>query len=110
MTKARDYDPLAVNPDLVSELRIIQLGLLDPDDVRKRLGKLLRAALQLEFSTIPPYLSAAFSLGPNNGQIYQLILRVAKEEMLHMTVVANLMNAIGIAPDFRGAVPAYPFD
>jgi hypothetical protein len=30
--------------------------------------------------------------------------------MLHMTVVANLMNAIGIQPNILKAIPEYPFD
>ncbi|MDA9406496.1 hypothetical protein XH98_34210 [Bradyrhizobium sp. CCBAU 51745] len=68
---------------------------------------MLQSALQLEFATIPTYLSAAFSL-TGNSEIYELILRTAIEEMLHFTAVANLMNAIGIAPDIVAAVPQYP--
>ncbi|TYC68290.1 hypothetical protein FMN63_11445 [Stappia sp. BW2] len=106
----RDYTPLVINPGLASSLHLVQRGQLEPEEACARLGRLLQAALELEFSTVPPYLSAAFSLGGDNRQVYQLILRVAKEEMLHMTVVANLMNAIGIAPDIYQAIPAYPFD
>lgn len=80
------------------------------EDARQKLGELLQAALQLEFATIAPYLSAAFSLTDQNKVIQHLILRVAMEEMLHMTTVANLMNAIGVPPDIVGSVTEYPFD
>jgi rubrerythrin len=101
------YAPLTVNRNLALQLRNIQTAVLQGDDARQTLGKLLQAALQLEFATIPTYLSAAFSLTAN-PEIRDLILRVAREEMLHLTAVANLMNAIGIAPDIVTAVPEYP--
>ena len=105
------YAPLTVNRNLTLQLRNIQTaGALQGDDARQTLGKLLQAALQLEFATIPTYLSAAFSLTSANDKISQLILRVAREEMLHLTAVANLMNAIGIAPNIVCAVPQYPYD
>lgn len=107
---AQKYPPLLVNPDLISNLRAIQRATVRGEDARQNLGKLLQSVLQLECATIPPYLSAAFSLTLGNEKIIELIVRVAKEEMLHMTVVANLMNAIGIAPNIVGAVPDYPYD
>lgn len=81
-------------------------------DTREELGKILQSALELEFSTIPPYLSAAYSLNKySNRSIRDLIVRIAKEEMLHMTVVANLMNAIGIPPQLTNPefIPEYPY-
>jgi hypothetical protein len=107
---AQKYPPLLIHPDLVSNLRAIQTKTVEGQAARGKLGMLLQSALQLEFATIPPYLSAAFSIKSDNEEISELIIRVAKEEMLHMTVVANLMNAIGIAPDIVGAVPDYPYD
>lgn len=104
---AQDYAPLTVNRELAVSLRAIRTAEVRDEDARLALGRLLQSALQLEFSTIPPYLSAAFSL-TSNDKIYQLILRAAVEEMLHMTAVANLMNAIGIAPDIVAAAPQYP--
>ncbi len=106
---AQTYSPLTINPDLADNLHGIQTAAIQDEDARQTLGKLLQSALQLEFATIPPYLAAAFSLTANR-KIYQLVLRVAVEEMLHMTAVANLMNAIGIAPNIVAAVPSYPFD
>jgi hypothetical protein len=71
----------------------------------------LDAALQLEHATIPPYLMALYSLHPETNSAAQQILRVvAVEEMLHLTLVANVINAIGGTPDLTrdGFVPTYP--
>lgn len=83
-------------------------------DTREEFGIMLQRALELEHSTVPSYLSAAYSLNDinaNNAPIRDLIIRVAKEEMLHMTVVANLMNAIGVPPKFANSqfMPDYPY-
>lgn len=104
------HKPLIVRPDLVRGLRDIEEKKIHGDVARAKLGELLQAALELEFSTIPPYLSAAYSIKSDNEAIFQLIMRVAMEEMLHMAVVANLMNAVGASPDIVGAVPSYPYD
>ena len=106
---APNYSPLTINRTLGVNLRAIQTTEIQGEDARQTLGELLQSALQLEFATIPTYLSAAFSLATSNEKISDLILRAAIEEMLHMTAVANLMNAIGTAPDIVAAVPAYPY-
>lgn len=60
----------------------------------------LQAALAVELFTIPPYLCALWSLEDgSNPEAHEVIRSVVMEEMLHMTLVANLMNAIK-APDF----------
>jgi rubrerythrin len=106
---APNYPPLTINRRLAANLHAIQTTAIRDEAARQTLGALLQSALQLEFATIPTYLSAAFSLN-GNSEIYELILRAAIEEMLHFTAVANLMNAIGIAPDIVAAVPKYPCD
>ena len=70
----------------------------------------LQTALELEHATIPPYLVAAYSLMNENGHIAELILDVAFEEMLHMILVCNLINALGGAPRLNSPdfVPTYP--
>lgn len=104
-----DHKPLNVSPDLVRGLRSIAARTIQGSEARAKLGELLQAALKLEFATIPPYLSAAYSLkNGENEAIRKLIMRIAKEEMLHLTVVANLMNAIGVTPNILAAVPSYP--
>jgi hypothetical protein len=77
----------------------------------QQLNDYLYAALQLEHATIPPYLTALYSLRPgSNSDALHIIRVVAVEEMLHLTLVANVMNAVGKAPDLtqHDFVPAYP--
>jgi hypothetical protein len=71
----------------------------------------LRSAMQLEHATIPPYLTALYSLHPGtNSDAFQIIRVVAVEEMLHLTLTANVLNAIGRSPDLTTPdfVPRYP--
>jgi Ferritin-like len=71
----------------------------------------LHAAMQLEHATIPPYLTALYSIKPGtNSDAYHVIRAVAVEEMLHLTLAANLLNAIGGEPDLTRPhfVPVYP--
>lgn len=75
------------------------------------LHRYLHAALQLEHATIPPYLTALYSIHPNtNLDAFHVIRVVAVEEMLHLTLAANLLNAVGGIPDLTGPdfVPTYP--
>jgi hypothetical protein len=69
------------------------------------------AAMQLEHATIPIYLTALYSIVPGtNSEGYHIIRAVAVEEMLHLTLVCNLMNAIGGKADLTnpGFTPNYP--
>lgn len=71
----------------------------------------LQAALQLEHATIPPYLTALYSIRPGtNSEAYHILRVVAVEEMLHLTLAANILNAVGGTPDLtvEGFVPAFP--
>ncbi len=62
----------------------------------------LRTALQLELSTIPPYLCGLYSIKEGtNHQAGGLIRSVVVEEMLHMTLVANILNAISSPEDLK---------
>lgn len=75
------------------------------------LHELLQNAVRLEHSTIPPYLTAAYSLKPGtNGAVGQALVSIALEEMLHMAMVSNVLIAIGGRPNFvdPGFVPTYP--
>lgn len=73
----------------------------------------LAQAMKLEHATIPPYITALYSLKPGtNLEAFHIIRAVAVEEMLHLTLIANIFNAVGgnmkstlTAPDF---VPQYP--
>ena len=71
----------------------------------------LQKAVELEHSTIPPYLTALFSLKPGTNQrIGELIRSIAIEEMLHMTISANILIAIGGHPQInkKDFIPSYP--
>jgi rubrerythrin len=75
------------------------------------LHDLLQNAVRLEHSTIPPYLTAAYSIKRNsNSEIFQAIRSIAQEEMLHMAMVCNVLTAIGGHPKIAdaGFVPTYP--
>jgi ferritin-like protein len=61
----------------------------------------LQWAIELEHSTIPPYLCALYSIEPSqNSEATELVSSVLFEEMLHMTLAANLLNAVGGRPQF----------
>lgn len=71
----------------------------------------LYAAMQLEHATIPPYLTAMYSIMPGTNSAAVHVLRVvAVEEMLHLTLAANVLNAVGGEPDLTAPdfVPQYP--
>lgn len=71
----------------------------------------LNAALQLEHATVPPYLTALYSLHAGSNSDAQHVIRVVVvEEMLHLTLVANVMNALGLPVDLTADdfIPNYP--
>ncbi len=77
----------------------------------KRLRSALQLAIMLEHSTIPPYLTALFSIAPGeNQEVAGLIRSVVVEEMFHMALACNILNAIGGRPmiDRTGFMPGYP--
>jgi len=59
----------------------------------------LQTAIGVEFGTLPPYLYALYSIRPGtNPQAQQLIKSVALQEMIHMCLAANMLNALGGNP------------
>lgn len=75
------------------------------------LKKALQTAIELEHSTIPPYLTANFTLfNTGNDQISNLIGSVVGEEMLHLSIACNILNAVGGKPVLNkpGFIPTYP--
>src|ERR1041384_5502771 len=70
----------------------------------------LPLAVELEFSTIPVYLCGMWSIQEQQGPAYDLINSIVIEEMLHMGLASNMLNAIGGQPeiDAPGFVPTYP--
>lgn len=71
----------------------------------------LYVAMQLEHATIPPYLMGLYTIKPGtNFDAAMNIREVVVEEMLHLTLAANVLNAVGGTPDLTcpGFVPTYP--
>ena len=59
----------------------------------------LQWAIELEHFTIPTYLCALYSLDPaRNADAAEVIASVLIEEMLHLTLAANMLNAVGGRP------------
>ncbi len=79
---------------------------------RDRGGVWLRAALQvaveLELSTIPPYLCAWWSVKDRGCEAARLVRRVVGDEMYHLGVVCNLLAAVGGRPRIAAAARSYP--
>lgn len=79
------------------------------DDLRTA----LQNAIRLEHSTIPPYLTARATLKGTSSSIEyarECIKGIVVEEMLHMTLACNILNAIGGHPIIadQHEVPKYP--
>lgn len=78
---------------------------------KEDLYKALQMAVELEHATIPPYLTALYSIKPGyNEYIAESIREVVEEEMSHMVMVCNIMIALGVSPNINkpGFVPKYP--
>lgn len=85
-------------------------GLLNMN-YRSALQDLLQTAILIEHSTIPPYLTALYSIKDGKNVLASQIIRsVAVEEMLHMIMVCNVMNAVNIIPSVNKPqnYPTYP--
>lgn len=71
----------------------------------------LQTAIELEHATIPAYLFALYSIQPGaNKAAAAIIQSIVAEEMLHMALAANILNAIGGHPHLghAGFIPEYP--
>jgi hypothetical protein len=68
----------------------------------KDLKAALQLAVGLELSTIPVYLTALYSIKEgSNEDAAQTIRSVVMEEMLHMTLAANVLIALGEHPSVK---------
>ncbi len=75
------------------------------------LRRMLQYAIRLEFTTIPPYLFAMWSVIDDGDPVVGLISDIVQQEMLHLGIVCNLLNAVdGGKADVssRTVVPSYP--
>ena len=89
------------------------------DEVLAELKANLQTAIEIELATIPIYLYTYYSLirnaesGENidEAQLYAnkaggVIMSVAVEEMLHMSLSSNVLFSLGVAPLLYGKAPA----
>lgn len=66
-------------------------------------------ALQVEFTTIPVYLTGLYSITDTSSDAYQALRAVVMEEMFHVNQAANVVIALGALPQFTAqAAPSYP--
>lgn len=84
---------------------------LTPITSLETLREYLYAGIQLEHATIPVYLTTLYSIHPGtNLDAFQVLRVIAVEEMLHMTLASNMLNAVGGKVDLTqpGFVPTFP--
>ncbi len=90
------------------------------EEVLAELKANLQTAVEIELATIPIYLFTYYSLVRDNesgesiseAQLYAnkaggVIMSVAVEEMLHMSLSSNILFAMGVAPQLYGKAPFY---
>ena len=67
--------------------------------------------MEVEHATIPPYLTALATLmAANNSDIQNRLRGVFIQEMFHLALAANILNAVGGKPslNYSGFIPDYP--
>ena len=72
----------------------------------------LQTAMRLEFSTIPPYLCAQWSINADPSGVGNMIQSIVVEEMYHFALAGNMLTAIGGTPNIANAtfIPSYPMN
>jgi hypothetical protein len=70
----------------------------------------LKLAIEVELSTVPPYLYSMWSIEDQPSDAARLIRSIVTEEMLHVTLATNLLLAVGGEIDFTDPAirPRYP--
>jgi ferritin-like protein len=72
----------------------------------------LQTAVEIEWSVIPPYLCALWSIQEGHNELASAALEdVVMEEMLHLTLAANVLNGLNGSPQLappKATPPAYP--
>ncbi|WP_236652091.1 ferritin-like domain-containing protein [Streptacidiphilus neutrinimicus] len=84
------------------------LGVAERDRDLGWIQDALQIAVELELSTLPPYLCGWWSVKDRGSEAAQLIKRIVYDEMYHLGVVCNLMVAVGGQPRIKDAAPNFP--
>jgi hypothetical protein len=84
----------------------VELGIPSVSDLKDA----LQLAMQLEFSTIPPYLCAQWSIREDPDRVEGILHKVVSQEMFHFALAGNLLTAIGGVPNIAHPdfLPRYP--
>lgn len=104
------------------EATIAYLSQLPREQILKELKENLQTAIWIELATIPIYLFTYYSIDRNRvsgenigaGQLFAnraggVIMSVAVEEMLHMSLAGNVLHALGGDPQlYLCSPPSYP--
>ena len=94
-----------VKPTLVDPLATLP-SIDTLDDLRQH----LQWAIELEHTTVPPYLCALYSLDrKRNADACAVLGGVFVEEMLHLALAANLLNAVGGRPQLDSPALLRPY-
>ena len=106
---APDVDARARQPhigELTAELTTAKPGKHGEECLKRS----VRAAIALEFATVPPYLTALWSIKDQRARVAGTLLDIAIEEMLHMGLACNMLVALGEHPALATGdfVPTYP--
>lgn len=110
---------MPVTRDLSKDKRDMILKWLDrpcPGDAKQdfalhRLRQHLQTALEIEHATIPTYLTALATIKDNyNTEVQDIFRQILIQEMLHLALAANLLNAVGGEPVLfsENFIPVYP--
>ena len=94
-----------------ADMRIVELMNVPPaGHDRNWLIDSLHAAIKLEFATLPPYLTAWWSIKDSGHDVANSIYTVVLEEMLHLGIACNLLVGLGGTPRLNtpDGVPRYP--
>jgi hypothetical protein len=72
----------------------------------------LELAMHLEFSTIPPYLCAQWSIREDPDRVEAVLHNIAVQEMQHLALVGNIITAFGSLPRIANPqfLPSYPMN
>ena len=91
-------------------MNILELLESAPEPDLAWLKDALQAAVELEFFTLPPYLTAMWSIKDENHDAANIIREVVYEEMQHMALACNMLTAIGGRPRINRppSIPEYP--
>ena len=106
-----DSDPQHVAlPELVTQLRAAEQPATPADKAQQRdaIVAALNGAVLLEFATIPPYLTALWTIKDERQPLANSLRNILQEEMLHPALVCNMLVSIGGEPQISSAAPTYP--